>query len=56
MRHIDDTHALVEGYCWRAMVTQDSPGGEFSIEEFHTLRERVTMMNTNYQHLLMDRY
>jgi hypothetical protein len=39
MRHLDDTHTLVTGYCWRAMVTQDSSGGEFSIEDFQTLRE-----------------
>jgi hypothetical protein len=55
MRHLDDTHALVAGYCWRATVTQDSSGGEFSIEDFQTLRERVMVMKTNYQHILMDR-
>jgi hypothetical protein len=38
------------------MVTRDSPSGDFSIEEFQTLRERVAMMKTNYQHLLMDKY
>jgi hypothetical protein len=36
-------------------MTHDSLGGEFSIEDLQTLRERVTMMRTNYQYLLMDR-
>jgi hypothetical protein len=55
MRHLDDTRALGVGYCWISIMTQDSLGGEFSIEDFQTLRERVTVMKTNYQHLLMDR-
>jgi hypothetical protein len=55
MRHLDDTHTLVEGCCWRATMTQDSPSGEFSIEDFQTLRERVIVMKTNCEHLLMDR-
>jgi hypothetical protein len=40
MRHLNDTHAFMEGYFWRASVTHDNSGGEFSIEEFQTLRER----------------
>jgi hypothetical protein len=36
-------------------MAQDSSDGEFSIEDFQTLRERVTVMRTNYQQLLMDR-
>jgi hypothetical protein len=56
MRHIDYTHALVVGYCWRATVTRDSSGGDISIGDFQTLRESVTVMKTNYQHLLMERY
>jgi hypothetical protein len=55
MRHLDDTHALVAENCWRATMAQDSLGGEFSITNFQTVREGVTMMKSNYQHLLMDR-
>jgi hypothetical protein len=43
-RCIDDTHALVEGYCWRALVAQDSLDGGLVIDDFHTLRERVIVM------------
>jgi hypothetical protein len=55
IRHIDDTHAMVAEYCWKATMARDSSDGEFSIEDFQTLRERVTMMRTDYQQLLMDR-
>jgi hypothetical protein len=55
IRHIDDTHALVAEYCWRASMTHDSSDGEISLEDFHTLRERVTVMRTDYQQLRMDR-
>jgi hypothetical protein len=41
MRHLDDTHALVVEYCWRATVTQDGLGGEFSTMEFQILREAM---------------
>jgi hypothetical protein len=37
IRHIDDTHALVAEYCWRATMAHDSLDGEFSIEDFQTL-------------------
>jgi hypothetical protein len=55
MRHLDDTHAFVDNYFWRATIEHDSLGGDFSITNFQTLREGVTVMNSNYQHLLMDR-
>jgi hypothetical protein len=55
MRHLDDTHALVAEYCWRATVTHDGLGGEFSTTDFQILREAVAVMRSNYQHLLMDR-
>jgi hypothetical protein len=29
--------------------------GGFAMDDFHTLRERVTMMRADYQQLLMDR-
>jgi hypothetical protein len=54
-RRIDDTHALVADYCWRASMAHDSSDGGFSMDDFHTLRERVTMMRADYQQLLMDR-
>jgi hypothetical protein len=54
-RHIDETHALVKDYCWRASMAHDSSYGGFSMDDFHTLRERVTMMRADYQQLLMDR-
>jgi hypothetical protein len=54
-RHIGDTHALVADCCWRASMTHDSSDGRFSMDDFHTLRERVSVMRTNYQQLLMDR-
>jgi hypothetical protein len=54
-RCIDDTHALVTGYCWRASMAQDSLDGGLVIDDFHTLRERVIVMRVDYQQLLMDR-
>jgi hypothetical protein len=54
-RCIDDTHALVAGYCWRTSMAHDSSDGGLSIDDFHTLRERVTVMRADYQHLLTDR-
>jgi hypothetical protein len=52
---IDDTHALVAGYCWRASMEQDSLDGGIFIDDFHTLRERVIVMRVDYQQLFMDR-
>jgi hypothetical protein len=54
-RCTDDTHALVVDCCWRASMAHDSSDGGFSIDDFHTLRERVSVMRTDYQQLLMDR-
>ena len=54
-RCIDDTHALVEGYCSRDLMAQDSLDGGIFIDDFHTLRERVIVMRVDYQQLLMDR-
>jgi hypothetical protein len=54
-RRIDDTHALVVDYCWRASVAHGSSDEGFSMDDFHTLRERVSMMRTDYQQLLTDR-
>jgi hypothetical protein len=54
-RHIDDMHAVMEYYGWRASVAQGSSDGGFSMDDFHTLRERVSMMRTDYQQLLTDK-
>ena len=54
-RHIDDMHAVMEDYCWRASVAQGSLDGGFSMDDFHTLRKRVSMMRNDYQQLLTDR-
>jgi hypothetical protein len=53
-RCIDDMHAVMENYCWRASVAQGSSYGGFSMDDFHTLWERVSVMRTDYQHLLTD--
>jgi hypothetical protein len=54
-RRIDDMHAVMEDYCWRASVAQGSSDGRFSMDDFHTLRERVSVIRTDYQQLLTDR-
>jgi hypothetical protein len=46
-RCIDDTHAMVAGYCWRASMAQDSSDGGLVIDDFHTLRERVIVMRVD---------
>jgi hypothetical protein len=48
-RRIDDMHAVMADYCWRASVAQGSSDGGFSMDDFHTLRERVSVMRTDYQ-------
>jgi len=53
-RHIDDMHAVMEDYCRRASMAQGSLDGGFSMDDFHTLRERVSVMRTDYQELLTD--
>jgi hypothetical protein len=54
-RCIDDTHALVVGYYWRASMEHYSLDGGLAIDDFHTPRERVIVMRVDYQQLLMDR-
>jgi hypothetical protein len=53
-RRIDDTHALVVDCCWTTSMAHDSSDGGFAIDDFHTLRERVSVMRTDYQQLLRD--
>jgi hypothetical protein len=54
-RRIDDMHAVMADYCRRASVAQGSSDGGFPMDDFHTLRERVSVMRTDYQQLLTDR-
>jgi hypothetical protein len=54
-RRLDDTQALMADYCWRASVAHGNSDGGFSMDDFHTLRERVSMMRTDYQQLLTNR-
>jgi len=51
----DDMHALMAYYCWTTSVAHGSSDEGFSMDDFHTLRERVSMMRTDYQQLLTDR-
>jgi hypothetical protein len=53
-RRIDDMHALLADYCWRASVAHGSSDEGFAMD-FHTLRERVSMMRNDYQWLWIDR-
>jgi hypothetical protein len=55
IRCIDDMHAVMVDYYWIASVAQGSSDGGFSMDDFHTLRERVSMMRTDYQQLLTDK-
>jgi hypothetical protein len=48
-RCIDDMHAVMVDYCWGASVAQGSLDGGFSLDDFHTLWERVSMMRTDYR-------
>jgi hypothetical protein len=54
-RCIDDMHTVMVDYCWRELVEQGSSDGGFAMDDFHTLKERVSVMRTNYQQLLIDR-
>jgi hypothetical protein len=54
-RRIDNMHAVMAYYCWTTSVAQGSLGGGFSMDDFHTLGKRVSMMRTDYQQLLTDR-
>jgi hypothetical protein len=54
-RCIGYTHAFMEGYFWRPSMVQDSSDRGLVIDDFHTLRERVIVMRSEYQQLLRDR-
>jgi hypothetical protein len=51
-RRTDDMHAVMTDYCWRALVAHGSSDEEIAMEDFHTLKERVSMMRTDHQQLL----
>jgi hypothetical protein len=46
-RHIDDMHAVMADYYWRASLAHGSLDEGFAMDDFHTLRGRVSMMRTN---------
>jgi hypothetical protein len=54
-KHIDDMHALMADYCWRALMAHGSSDGGFSMDDFHNLKVRVSVMRTDYQQLLTNR-
>jgi hypothetical protein len=54
-RHIDDMQALMADCCWRASMAHDSLDEAFSIGDFHTLLERMSVMRSDFQQLLTDR-
>jgi hypothetical protein len=51
-RCTDDTHAVMTNYCWRESVAHDSSDEEIAMEDFHSLRERVSVMRIDHQQLL----
>jgi hypothetical protein len=51
-RSTDDMHVVMADYCWRASVAHGSSDEEISMEDFHALGERVSMMRTDHQQLL----
>jgi hypothetical protein len=53
-RRIDGMHAVIIDYCWRASVAHGSSDDGFAMDDFHTLRDRVSRMRTDYHQLLTD--
>jgi hypothetical protein len=54
-RRIDDMHAGMEDYCWRASMAHGSSDEGIAMDDFHTLREIVSVMRTDYYQWLADR-
>jgi hypothetical protein len=54
-RRIGDMHAVMADYYWRASVAHDSSDEGIAMDDFHTLREAVYVMRTDYHQLLADR-
>jgi hypothetical protein len=44
---IDDMHAVMADYCWRASMAHGSSDEGIAMDDFHTLRERVYVMRTD---------
>jgi hypothetical protein len=51
-RCTDDMHVVMADYYWRASVANGSSDEEISMEDFHALRDRVSVMRTDHQQLL----
>jgi hypothetical protein len=45
----DEMHALMADFCWRASVAHGSSNEGMNMDDFCTLKERVSMMRTDYQ-------
>jgi hypothetical protein len=54
-RRIDDMHEVMADYCWIPSVAHGSLDEGISMDDFHTFKERVSVMRTDYQQLLTDR-
>jgi hypothetical protein len=50
----DVMHVVMEDYYWRALVAHGSSDKEISMEDFHALGERVSVMRTDHQQLLTE--
>jgi hypothetical protein len=51
-RRTEDMHAVMIEYCWRASMAHGISDEEIAMDDFHTLRERVSVMRTDHQQLL----
>ena len=47
-KHIDGMQALMADFCWRASMAHDSLDEAFSIGDFHTLLERMSVMRSDF--------
>jgi hypothetical protein len=54
-RRSDDMHELMEDFCWRASVAHGSSDEGITMDDIHSLRERISVMRIDYQQLLIDR-
>jgi hypothetical protein len=48
-RCTDDMNVVMADYYWRASMAHGSLDEEISMEDFHALRERVSVMRTDHQ-------
>jgi len=51
-RCTDDMHVVMADYSWTSSVAHGSSDDEITMEDFHALRERVSVMRTDHQQLL----